>query len=199
MRPWDTGKDGIKTKKHQRSNDKDEDKEWTYKPEREPMSQEQWNEKMRAERNLNFAPYYENTEKISHNPFKSTHTHIDTFEPDNETLKFSSKKKPFIRRNIDEKDLHPPGAQIQNELSDDEQYPSHSTNIATKRDGVATIPPPATYEYFNAPPPPTKYRKTHENTEQFESSIEAGLKFLRKQSDKGTATTKMKWSTNASY
>lgn len=56
LRPWDKDKDGG----HGYSSDDDQNEskpeEWSYKPEREPMSQAQWNAMQRDVRNQEFAP-----------------------------------------------------------------------------------------------------------------------------------------------
>lgn len=177
VRPWDKDKDGVR-KSHHSDDDSDED-DWTYRPEKEPMSQEQWNEKQRSERNMEFAPMPTETISRNSNPFNQPDQAYDEYE--NKTLNFTTKKrKPFVVRHVDE----PVGIPIRNELIVD-----HVSN----RRGVE-IAPPANLDDSSAT---TSKRKRTEPS--LESSIEAGLRFLREQSDKGTLSTKMKWTSNADY
>lgn len=197
IRPWDKGKS---------NNDDDDDGEWEYKPEREPMSQAEWNEKKRAERNSEFAPVAEG--KTKPNPFKykpfSTppplppEPPVKHFQQNSSTATPQLKKKPFTRRPIDD-ECPPPGVdpseygRIENELSDNDQ--DETSDSVRKRCEIA---PPPTFEYYG--PTSSKQRKLNAQPPQnIESSIAAGLKFLREQSDKGMPGTKMKWSSNVDY
>lgn len=55
LRPWDIGKNEKDFEKAADAN-KTEDIQWTYKSEKLPMSQHEWNESKRIERNPQFAP-----------------------------------------------------------------------------------------------------------------------------------------------
>lgn len=88
-------------------------------------------------------------------------------------------KKPFVRRHTE------------NVVSDEEiDEPAE-----VRRSEFA---PPATFEYYGPTASGAK-RTPGIRPAQLESSIEAGLKFLRQQSDKDTVSTKMKWASNAGY
>ncbi|XP_058822462.1 coiled-coil domain-containing protein 174 [Topomyia yanbarensis] len=132
-------------------------------------------------------------------------------EETNRTLFFTTKKKEFKRRNYDAF-LEPAGTEkqqklqqnsipIRNELSDSSEDECEHKQSAGM--GVQ-IPPPPTFDYYG----PTSSLRAKPNPRQppvtktaLEASIEAGLKFLRNQSDKGgpSIATKNKWTTNADY
>lgn len=170
IRPWDYGKDGTLSKKYAKCSD-DESKEWQYVPERrEPLSQEQWNDMKRSERLPEFAPFFE-VETAQLNRFSTV------------------KLKPFKKRNIDQLVDDP----IQVELIPNEQKVS-------LRSGTE-IPPPLTFEYFG---PTTITHSSNGNNSgllnnHLESSIEAGLRFLREKSDKNAPGSKQTWVSNADY
>lgn len=179
IRPWDKDKSGVRKSRNSDDDDDSDEEEWTYRPEREPMSQEQWNEKERSKRNMDFAPIPTETVVRKSNPFDQPGQSYDEYE--NKTLNFTTKKrKPFVVRHVDE----PVGIPIRDELID---------NYISSRRG-AEIAPPANLDDSGAP---TRKQKRVEPT--IESSIEAGLRYLREQSDKGTLSTKMKWTSNADY
>lgn len=181
IRPWDKPK--VTTHQVQRKVDtEEEEEEWKYKPEkRGPMSQEEWNEVKRAERVKEFAPvpeseYYDSKE--SFNRFTTI------------------KKKPFKRRNVEcveeisgENSLNIP---IRNELSDNEDEES------SKRKRTE-IPPPPTFEYYGPSGASKSQNYPKNRSNELQSSIEAGLRFLRDQSDKTATGTKQAWSAKADY
>lgn len=178
VRPWDKDKSGVPKSRHSDddSDDDDEAEEWTYRPEKEPMSQEQWNEQQRSKRNQEFAPLPTETVVRHSNPFSEQSQPYE--ECENKTLNFTTKKrKPFVVRHV--------GDPIPDELID--------SYISSSRRG-AEIAPPANLDDTGAP-----IRKQKRTDANIESSIEAGLRYLREQSDKGTLSTKMKWTSNADY
>lgn len=234
VRPWDKGKDSRK-REHGSDDDEDseeEEEEWQYKAEKEPMSQEKWNELQRSQRKSEFAPVPETALSTSHNrhqPFVSariinevsdhedeevdyniappgtshinSNDHEEDFLPNNEFQSRSSSnatkhksfasssttttasqrnKKQFVRRHIE------------NLVSDEE---TGEPEAEVRRPEFA---PPATFEYYG-PTSGGHKRPAGVKSKQLESSIEAGLKFLREQSDKDTVSTKMKWASNAGY
>lgn len=184
IRPWDKPK--IAT--HQVNKPiSDSEEEWQYKPEqRGPMSQEEWNELKRDERIKEFAPpvvpepIYEEEPKESFNRFTTI------------------KKKPFKRRNMEttesatsQNSLNIP---IKNELSDNEEEEERDKRRRTE------IAPPLTFEYFGPSSTASKPQRYPKKTsEELESSIAAGLLFLREQSDKTATTTKQTWTAKADY
>lgn len=88
-------------------------------------------------------------------------------------------QKQFVRRNVET---------IVSDEEDDGPADARHPEFA----------PPATFEYYG-PTVGAKKRQPGVKSEQLQSSIEAGLKFLREQSDKDTVSTKMKWASNAGY
>lgn len=188
------------------------------------MSQEKWNDLQREQRKAEFAPIPEKAISTSFSsqtrrqPFVSTpiiNEHVDIDEinydidppgtndmmnstdyhdllPSNEFQSRSSSnvakqktlltgqrtKKPFVRRHIE------------NKVSSDEDD-NRSENRHPE------FAPPATFEYYG--PTTSGNKRPTIKPQQLESSIEAGLKFLREQSDKDTVSTKMKWASNAGY
>uniref|UniRef100_A0A1B0CS39 Uncharacterized protein n=1 Tax=Lutzomyia longipalpis TaxID=7200 RepID=A0A1B0CS39_LUTLO len=172
IRPWDKDK----------STD-DEPKEWEYKPEREPMSQEQWVELKRQERPQEFAP----VEQPRSNFAAKTEEPEEYFE-DSKQLYFTTKKNPQFRKRNYVPEPPQVSVPIRNELSDDSDDES-----GKKR---AEIPPPATYDYYG--PSSSKQSRGQKMSQvDLEQSIEAGLKFLRDQSSKGG--NKNKWAANSDY
>ncbi|XP_055382868.1 coiled-coil domain-containing protein 174 [Condylostylus longicornis] len=233
VRPWDKQKIGQKFKKKSSDNsdsdsDSEEEKdndEWKYRPKREPMSQEQWNEKQRSMRNPEFAPPSSSSSSMSfesHPINKGPPTSGFSYNSNNDDdldiknanpFFFTTKKRPFqkklfVRKNYSSKEKsvsseEPVGVPIHNEIpeyskdndddlrppgvsSDNDEDDDSDNEPKEKRKGVE-IPPPPTFEYYGpagtSRPPPAK-------KPDIESSIEAGLKFLRNQSDKGLFPTK---------
>uniref|UniRef100_A0A1B0CZ09 Uncharacterized protein n=1 Tax=Phlebotomus papatasi TaxID=29031 RepID=A0A1B0CZ09_PHLPP len=174
VRPWD--KDKIP---------EDEPKEWEYKQEREPMSQEQWVELKRQERPQEFAPIAVEGPSYGNVPPQPDYQ-SDEYVEESKQLFFTSKKKPqqFKKRNYI---AEPPSVPIRNELSDD-------SDDGGKQKGTE-IAPPATYEYYG--PSSSKQSRPGMSQLDLERSIEAGLKFLRDQSSKGG--NKNKWAANSDY
>ncbi|XP_075145469.1 coiled-coil domain-containing protein 174 [Haematobia irritans] len=185
VRPWDEEKDGVNVKKSQPAGDNED--EWQYKPEREPMTQEQWNEYKRKERISEFAPMPE--QPLKRTNFRSTFYNnvpppsmLESEEiASSSSLSFntfqSSKKKErtFKRRNFEEQ-------------SNDEE------TSAETRGGVC-IPPPSNLEDFHLP----SHSKRAKSTKDVEKSIEAGLRFIRNNCDKQMPATKSSWTAKADY
>ncbi|KFB43584.1 AGAP001231-PB-like protein [Anopheles sinensis] len=132
-------------------------------------------------------------------------------DPSTRTLFFTTKKNPpkkeLKRRNLNAVEtvttvIQPP-IPIRNELSDDELSTNTAQEVCGKR---AEIEPPPTYDYYGpsgvnaATVGATRKRPATDTQSMLEASIEAGLKFLRNQSDKaGGPGTKNRWSSNADY
>lgn len=176
LRPWDHGKDGVPSRR-QRHSDSDSE-EWKYKPEKpEPMSQEQWNEMKRNERINEFAPPVEDDSK-SFNRFTTI------------------KPKVFKRRNAEpvENMFNEP---IRNELNGND-FPVDNDNDDSSKRRRAEIAPPPTFDYYG--PTSSGHRpKTQKIHNDISASIDAGLQFLRNQSDKNVGGTKQSWVANTNY
>lgn len=152
-------------------------------------------------------------EDVSMPTIPGTENDIVLPEETNRTLFFTSKKtkKVFKRRNYDaslddagsEKRSKPQqkAVPIRNELSDD----SGEEKEVYRREGTgAEIPPPPTFEYYGPTSSAIKQNQRRAppiSKNVLEASIEAGLRFLREQSDKsGPSTgTKNRWTSNADY
>jgi len=206
IRPWDKGKSGVSSSSHRRDkhrksdDDDDSEEEWKYKVERAPMTQEQWIAKKRDDRISEFAPIDLNSIELPKTQKQTNFTskghaisqmEMNDLPTENHTLFFTSKKK-FIPKNT-------LATKIQNELSDDDaDNPAKGTSTSRKR---AEIPPPPTMEYYGPSASSAhkirKYDKIDKNA--LEQSIEAGLKFVRDQVDKGHIGTKSKWAANTDY
>lgn len=209
LRPWDQGKDEA-----HRSSFDDEDK-WEYKPEKpEPMSQQQWNDMKRGERNPDFAPP---TSTESFNRFTTKKPNPDRnpnfappptesfnrfttrpeinldieLPPSTESFhRFTTiKPKPIKRRN--ENMFNAP---IQNEL-DGNDFPVEQDESNKRR--RAEVAPPPTFDYYG--PTPTSKPKPKGVNPDLTESIEAGLRFLREKSDKSGPGTKQSWVANTTY
>lgn len=179
LRPWDQGKNESAPRKPFSDSD-DDSKEWQYKPEKpEPMSQEQWNEMKRAERVQEFAPVFE--------PEPKNLNRFTTIQP-----------KAFKRRNADtataSSNMY--NEPIRNEL-DANECPEPIDDDRNKRRRAEVAPPP-TFEYYG-PATTSRPRPKQTGPNDLETSIEAGLRFLREQSDKNATGTKQKWVSNVDY
>uniref|UniRef100_A0A1B0G6U3 CCDC174 alpha/beta GRSR domain-containing protein n=1 Tax=Glossina morsitans morsitans TaxID=37546 RepID=A0A1B0G6U3_GLOMM len=180
IRPWDRNKDGVP--KNLVIN-QPQDEKWSYKPEREPMTQEQWNEYKRSERIQEFAPPIE--VPLKRKSFSSMSSTVpprpppsfssNSISPHNEDIETfinyqSTKKSPkyFKKRNY---------INDENEAED-----SPSTSSKANLEGEL---------HYKA-----KKTKSSENLEQ---SIEAGLRFLRNNYDKQMPACKSTWTAKADY
>ncbi|KAI9579946.1 coiled-coil domain-containing protein 174 [Glossina fuscipes] len=180
IRPWDRSKHGIP--KNLVVN-QPQDEKWSYKPEREPMTQEQWNEHKRSERIQEFAPPTE--VPFKRKSFSSIPSTVpprpppslspNSLTPHNEDIETfisyqSTKKSPkyFKKRNY----------------INDENEAEDSQSASSK----ASVDDECQYK--------AKKTKSSENLEQ---SIEAGLRFLRNNYDKQMPTCKSTWTAKADY
>lgn len=195
LRPWDEGKEGTS---HLVSK---EEAEWAYKAHREPMSQEKWNETKRGERKSEFAP----TPDLNESPKTKKSKRKESTDAESPTkpeqsvaapdvpmmdedaedeveekpgLYFTTKKKKLKRRNYQPEDTSPP-----------------------RSSSGAEVPPPPTFDYY-APPLlglSSKRPKPELPASSLVTSIEAGLKFLRNQTDKSQSSSQSLWGANANY
>lgn len=187
IRPWDKEKEGVAAKN---TNENEATEEWQYKPEREPMTQEQWNEYKRNERINEFAPPPTQEKPLKRTNFKSNQNNYTPSNyhnvppPEIETgfskFQTTKKTKTFKRRNYEETSKEP---------TDDIPSTSYQANT-----GVC-IPPPSNLEDFHLPSHNKKPKTSHE----LEKSIEAGLRFLRNNCDKDIHATKSSWTAKADY
>lgn len=176
LRPWDEGKESGQ--KRRPSTSSDDDKEWEYKPEKpEPMSQQQWNEMKRTERNPDFAPP------------------IMIPEPEQSFNRFTTIKPKQMKRRNETAYGNMYSEPIKNEL-DGEDFPIEQDESNKRR--RAEVAPPPTFDYYG-PTSTASKPKSHGNNTDITSSIEAGLKFLREKSDKTAPGTKQSWSANTAY
>lgn len=191
IRPWDKNKPGVPPTNDSSNSENDDD--WNYKPEREPMSQEQWNEMKREERNPEFAPMPGPPAPPPLRQFRSQPSFIPHSEDAGPNpLFFTTKKVPhkevpkeFHKRNYSAAMASP------NSIDDEEGESACDREPARG----AEIPPPPTFEYYG----PTSAKREKLSRPDLEQSIAAGLKFLRNQSDKGVLPTKSSWTANADY
>lgn len=189
LRPWDVGKEGTSHLVPK------EEKEWTYKGHREPMSQAEWNEKKREERNSEFAPT-DSLSKSKKNPSKREH------QSSHEAPSVDQPKAHVPEQWEEEEEEQRPGLYFttKKKLKRRNYQPDEETD--TKKSvpaGGAEIPPPPTFEYYGPSVLGLNKRPKQETKPNLESSIEAGLKFLRNQTDKAQSTSKSLWGANANY
>lgn len=180
LRPWDEGKEGTSHLAPMKQKE-EEEVEWKYQGQREPMSQEEWNAKKREERISEFAPATKKKrptkESDLESPVKQSIPPVapemeladDVEEEERPGLYFTTKKK-LKRKN-------------------------YQPEEASSRGGVE-VPPPPTFDYPVAPLLGLSKKPKNEN---LASSIEAGLKFLRNQTDKSQSSSQSLWGANASY
>ncbi|XP_017040149.1 coiled-coil domain-containing protein 174 [Drosophila ficusphila] len=182
VRDWDKDKPGV-AKRVDSDGDESPEEEWKYKSERLPMSQEEWNEKQRAQRQAEFAPMAEpvplKRSNFSSMPPPPSSLWQSGQEPEFNNFHSTKQEKKFQRRNYT----------TSNEDDNDEE-PSTST-----RGLGAAIPPPPGLNDAILPPAAKRPRSQAE----LERSIEAGLKFLRETCDKGVLGNKATWTAKADY
>lgn len=183
VRPWDIGKEGVK----------------------EVMSQEEWIEKKRSERPQDFAP------PSSYQPDFAPNSAAVLPEKPKLTLFFSSKKSQNTFRNTgtkrssirDEKcgeyptvcgreiDVQPSTSFYDISSPGDAKRPwgsklNHRDVLDIKQDVSgkgAEIPPPATFEYYGPSFSGAGQSQSQHRMSDLESSITAGLKYLRQQAE----------------
>ncbi|XP_017874750.1 PREDICTED: coiled-coil domain-containing protein 174 [Drosophila arizonae] len=160
--------------------------EWQYKPERLPMSQEEWNEQQRAVRAPEFAPMPELEVAPKRLNFSSVPPTLSTWNGDEQ--EFSSyhstqREKHFQRRNY---------TKSNDDLDAEEPIASTSS---LKNHGTAIPPPDCLVEGFTGP----SAAKRVKSQAELERSIEAGLRFLRENCDKGVLGSKTTWTSKADY
>ncbi|EDV43482.1 uncharacterized protein Dana_GF16501 [Drosophila ananassae] len=174
VRDWDRDKPGVA----KRTESESSEEEWQYKAERLPMSQEEWNEKQRAQRKEEFAPMPE----PKRTNFSSMPPPPAWVKGEEEFRNFhtSKQERSFQRRSY-------------NANSEDNNDDGPSTS---SRQMGAAIPPPASLNDTAMLPPAAKRPKSQL---ELERSIEAGLKFLRENCDKGALGNKATWTAKADY
>ncbi|KMZ02871.1 coiled-coil domain-containing protein 174 [Drosophila simulans] len=179
VRDWDKNKPGVRKRRDSDSAEPPEEEEWKYKAERLPMSQEEWNEKQRAQRPAEFAPMPEPV-TLKRSNFSSMPPPMvwnRAQEPQFHNFHSTKEEKKFQRRSYS----------APNEAEDDEQPSTSSRGMG------AAIPPPAG---LDDRAPPAKKSKSQDDLER---SIEAGLRFLRENCDKGLLGNKGTWTAKADY
>ncbi|XP_016950988.1 coiled-coil domain-containing protein 174 [Drosophila biarmipes] len=182
VRDWDKDKPGVR-KRRDSDGDESPEEEWNYRAERLPMSQEEWNEKQRAQRQKEFAPMPEqvplkrsNFSSMPPPPSQSWHSGQ---EPEFHNFHSTKQEKKFQRRNY---------TTYQEDNYDEEP------GTSVHGQGAAIPPPPGLH--LSSPPPAAKRAKSQA---ELERSIEAGLKFLRENCDKGVMGNKATWTAKADY
>lgn len=183
------------------------------------MSQDVWNDQQRDQRNPEFAPPTDLSKPIkldqkrdkkrknkydySYQPEPPVVNETPNETPDNfyedrsGSLYFTTKKQEFKRKNYGESSSSSAPQKfdpvpIRNELSSDEDDEKDNRNLG------AAVPPPPSWDYYT-PEANKRQKKGATDKPDWEKSIEAGLKYLREQSDKSLPTTKNKWTANADY
>lgn len=181
IRDWDREKTGVA--KNPQS--EPEPEEWQYKAERLPMSQEEWNEKQRAIRVPDFAPMPE--VELKRTNFSSMAPSSSTLwsrsEQEFNNFHSTKREKQFQRRNYTQANEH--------DEDDDESATTSRYSMG------AAIPPPACLEEQDSKGPSSAKRVKSQG--DLERSIEAGLKFLRENCDKGVLGNKATWTAKADY
>ncbi|KAH8381806.1 hypothetical protein KR009_000313 [Drosophila setifemur] len=175
VRDWDKDK----TRKTKRTSSESSEEEWQYKAERLPMSQEQWNEKQRAQRQPEFAPVPE-PKRSNFSSMPPPPAWVQSEDPEFRSFHSTKREKSFQRRNYT----------AYNEDNNDDQPTTSYHGLG------AAIPPPPGLDDSAAAPPAAKRPKSQADLER---SIEAGLKFLRENCDKGVLANKATWTAKADY
>uniref|UniRef100_A0A6P4E002 Coiled-coil domain-containing protein 174 n=1 Tax=Drosophila rhopaloa TaxID=1041015 RepID=A0A6P4E002_DRORH len=179
VRDWDRDKPGV-SKRLDSDGEETMEEEWKYKAERLPMSQEEWNAKQRSQRQSEFAPMPESVSLKRSNfssmpPPPSSHWHSGQ-EPEFHNFHSTKQEKKFQRRNY-------------TACNQDDHDQVFSTSASAS--GAAIPPPPGLDDSA-----PAKRPKSQADLER---SIEAGLRFLRNNCDKGVLGNKATWTAKADY
>lgn len=201
LRPWDEGKEGTS---HLVSRNEVVEKEWSYNGgPREPMSQEEWNGKKREERISEFAP----TASLN-DPTKSKRNKKNKRKKEADT---PVKREPVgaypdvqVRggeQEVEEEEEERPGLYFttKKKLKRKNYQPAEEEEVKMSRTGGggAEVPPPPTFDYYG--PPLLGLSKKPKTDSNLETSIDAGLKFLRNQTDKSQLGSQSLWGANANY
>lgn len=172
VRPWDVGKEGVK--------------------EVEIMTQKEWVEKKRKDRPTEFAPPTTYRKNFRAAESSTTEDKIETIEtlkfstvkPKNKYKKYTVTTSSSDMEKLDQKaqSRKDPDVRVDMLLRDyrqtEEIIDLVSEDNVCKRKGVEVAPPP-TYDYYG--PSSTKIKRNSKAGTNIQESIEAGLKFLRKQ------------------
>ncbi|XP_030754066.1 coiled-coil domain-containing protein 174 [Sitophilus oryzae] len=168
VRPWDIGKEGLK--------------------EHYVMSQNEWNEKQRQERNTEFAP-----PKSYHGRHFKYVRNIEENLEENKSLKFSTKKssKKRTKPKYNDYKSNPTKSDSDDELLKDfKESKSFSTSSSESRLYASINPYKRSYESESDCQKTDRecegqsgYKKVNTSTEQpnLSNTVEAGLRFLRSQ------------------
>ncbi|XP_055906202.1 coiled-coil domain-containing protein 174 [Eupeodes corollae] len=206
VRPWDKKKTGVHSEPD--TEESTLEQPWTYRPDRNPMSQEQWNEQKRTERNPEFAPRVEEpSRKYKHRdgPGPET-THLPplpkmsrtSFKGDNLKFPMAPPPNPFTSVTCDDAGFDSFSAFQSTKRTNTFQKRNSNALADAEKEEVfqnrrgAEIPPP-----MNLDPEP--YVRSRQAEQSLESSIEAGLKFLRNNFDKNTLANKSSWTAKSDY
>ncbi|KAH8265529.1 hypothetical protein KR038_010016 [Drosophila bunnanda] len=181
VRDWDRDKPGVAAKR--RGSESSEEEEWKYKAERLPMSQEEWNEKQRAQRQAEFAPMPEPPSPPKRSNFISM--------PPPPTWEGGSVEQEFCNFHTTKRERT---FQRRNYIPGTEDNCDGEPGTSVRSFGAAIPPPPGLDD--TAAPTAAKRAKSQADLER---SIEAGLKFLRDNCDKGVLGNKATWTAKADY
>ncbi|KAH8295321.1 hypothetical protein KR018_009942 [Drosophila ironensis] len=177
VRDWDRDKPGVAKRSEAESDSSEE--EWQYKAERLPMSQEEWNEKQRAQRPAEFAPMPE-PKRTNFSSMPPPPLWVKGEEKEFCNFHTSKKERSFQRRSYNASD----------DANNDDEPSTSARGL-----GVA-IPPPSGLDDSTPLLPAAKRQKSQA---ELERSIEAGLRFLRQNCDKGVLGNKATWTAKADY
>ncbi|CAO1387292.1 unnamed protein product [Diamesa hyperborea] len=178
VRPWDKAKNYSK---HSSSDESDsyDNREWEPRKEYQPMSQEQWNEKQRVERKQEFAPKYETFVRPKENDVIEPNCNDYYDDRDGSQLLENEREEKSLFFTTKSKTFKRRNAEVaEDSMKDDDVIANNDEASCSKSFKSAELPP----------------------TKTIESSIAAGLKFLRKQSDKDVLPkNKNKWCSTNEY
>lgn len=183
LRPWDMGKTeyGMGATRTQES------PEWAYKPEKEPLSQREWNEQKRSERNAEFAPpsSHANAGRDNKNGrFESRSAHA--WSPPSTSRSNDEPTSSHAYSSVKPVDEPPAVNPLQSQLN-------KLRNLIAPTNGIR----PVQYE--------TEQLSSYQSTQSYTAagdigaSIDAGLQYLREKSDKHKPGTKSSWITKTTY
>lgn len=177
VRPWDKSK---KFTTHSSSDESDsyDNRDWEPRKEYQPMSQEQWNEKQRIERKQEFAPKYETFVRPKENDvIEQNNDYYD--DRDGSLILENERIEKSLFFTTKSKTFKRRNVEVVEDTMKDDDVISNTNEASSSK------------SFRSSEPPPTK---------TIESSIAAGLKFLRKQSDKDVLPkNKNKWCSTNEY
>lgn len=213
LRPWDIGK-SEQSIYGGSTTELDEETKWEYKPEKTVMSQYEWNENKRTERNPEFAPPQRSAAGSS-SKFKSNEVPKSSYDVPKTSrdipktsydIPKSSYDLPKSSYDIPKTLYAEPKTSVSSERADDHEHrfkkPYRKRAYVDDDNDDDSSSFSSNYPTHNQKQTEDIYKPSGSNTSDqpgLIASIDAGLQYLREQSDKNKLGTKSAWVTKTTY